>query len=92
MKQSMVVTNLRMPRSDYLQVKAMAGELGMSVNEYIHTLVTSSATKRSMAKDNQPTRTEKRHVFFDAMLAISKMKNTGKKYELSEDDKIIYDS
>lgn len=92
MKQPMVVTNLRMPRSDYLQVKAMAGELGMSMNEYIYSLVTSSATKRSMAKDNQPTRREKRYVFFDAMLAISKMKNTGKKYELSEDDKIIYDS
>lgn len=44
MKQKMVVTNLRIPESDWLRVKATASELGMSFNEYINFIAIKSAT------------------------------------------------
>jgi len=56
MKQKMVVTNLRMPESDWLQVKASAGEMGMSVNEYLnyvtnrYSVFHTTPVRRSKAK------------------------------------------
>ena len=37
---NMVVTNLRLPYADWLQVKTVAAEEGLSVNEYINQAIT----------------------------------------------------
>ena len=83
----MVVTNLRMPRSDYLQVKAMAGELGMSLNEYMLRIAKDFTRIRMMKKD-----TKKRHYHKETILAafdrIAKMPN--KPMGWSKEDEAIY--
>jgi hypothetical protein len=91
MKQPMVVTNLRMPTPDYLQVKMMAGELGMSVNEYIYSTLVGASTKRMM-HDTKKSKQTKMQSFYDAMLALANkpLKANQKPMGLSEDDEIIY--
>jgi len=88
---SMVVTNVRMPQEDYLQVKAMAAELGISVNQYIHSVVVGSATQRMM-RDTKRTRRVKHQSFYEAMLALalSVSKTKKKPLGLSEEDEVIY--
>lgn len=44
-----VVTNLRMDYYDWVQIKAMAGEAGMSVNEYIKGIIKSTTTINELA-------------------------------------------
>lgn len=48
MKKQMVVTNLRMEKNAWRQVKAEAGELGMSANEYLNYLAKSFSLARSL--------------------------------------------
>lgn len=49
-----VVTNLRIGRHDWLQLKAVAAELGMSVNEYVNYLIIDLSTKRELLPDIKP--------------------------------------
>lgn len=51
MKTDIVVTNLRICRTDWLQIKASAGELGMSVNKYVNFLIKSASLKRELAEE-----------------------------------------
>lgn len=86
----MVVTNLRMPQSNYLQIKAIAGELGMSVNAYITTIL-NDAGRQQMLRSDTPKKSRpssRRQSLYKAFVALSKMPN--KPTEASEDDKIIY--
>lgn len=84
MNQPMVVTNIRMPQSDYRQMKALAGELGISVNEYIHIMVKNDTKKR------QNKKTKKLISFYDAMENLAQTPTIGTPMGLSEDDEIIY--
>jgi len=86
MKQPMVVTNLRMPRSDYLQVKAMAGELGMSVNEYINSIIKDTTRTRMMKKDVSPR--HQNESILEAFDRIAKI--SGKPMGWSKEDEAIY--
>mgnify|MGYP001612857160 CR=1 FL=1 len=86
MKQSMVVTNLRMPRSDYLQVKAMAGELGMSINEYINAITKDTARTRMMKRDAPSPR--HKETILEAFDRIAKI--SGKPMGWSKEDEEIY--
>lgn len=43
-----VTTNLRLPYADWLQIKTMAAEAGMSVNEYIKLIVQGLGNIRSL--------------------------------------------
>jgi len=45
-----IVTNLRMEEPDWLQLKAMAGELGMSVNKFINYLIRKVTTKEQLGE------------------------------------------
>lgn len=88
----MIVTNLRVAEHDWIQVKTIAGEMGMSANEYVNHLLQNSVSK---AQFDYPKKgkTKKRKSFYDLMLALAKMaetKSKNKKYELSDDDKVIY--
>ena len=80
----MVVTNLRMEKPDWLQIKAMAGELGMSVNKYINYLIAKVTTREELGviKDT------KKASIWEELPKLAKIKN--KPGKLSEDDEIIY--
>ena len=78
-----VVTNLRIDREDWFQLKSEAGELGMSVNEYINYLLRDLSARRNLNPDKKTA-------------PFWKLGELGKKFkpkgagELSADDKIIY--
>lgn len=78
-----IVTNLRIDENDWLQLKSDAGELGMSVNEYINFLLKDSSIRRRLnpKKEEAP---------FWKLGELSKKFKSEPAGELSEDDKIIY--
>jgi len=80
-----IVTNLRMEEPDWLQVKAMAGELGMSVNKFINYLIrkVTTAQQLGVVKDY------KNASIWEELPKIA-LKSNGKPMGLSEDDEIIY--
>lgn len=78
----MVVTNLRMEQPDWLQIKAMAGETGMSVNKYINNLIRKLSTLEMVGMTE-----EKKMTIWDLpKLANKKNKPMG----MSKEDEIIY--
>lgn len=82
----MIVTNLRMEESDWLQVKAMAGEMGMSANQFIVQIIRIATTKKQLGvtNDYQSAR------IWEELPKIA-LKSKGKPMGLSADDEIIYD-
>lgn len=87
MNKKIVVTNLRIPIQDWLLVKSMAGELGISVNEYLNMLIQESSGKKQLGiRVDKRRRSEKQ--FWDIPNIMK-----GKYYKpmgASEEDKIIY--
>lgn len=87
MKQKMIVSNIRVLETYWLQVKSNAAERGMSVNEYINALIWQDIGEQQLGiRVDKKRRSEKQ--FWD----IPKIM-TRKKYQpmgASEDDKIIY--
>lgn len=79
----MVVTNLRLPENDWLQIKTIAAELGMSINEYLNYLIQDLSAKRQLS----PNITKRNFVWDLDNLAGIKNKPLG---ALSKEDKIIY--
>lgn len=84
-----IVTNLRIDENDWLQVKTIAAELGMSVNEYINYLLQNTTSK---AQFGYPKKSKKRSgkSIYDLLPSLLKKQYRRKTFELSEDDKIIY--
>ncbi|MEK7565842.1 MAG: hypothetical protein AAB506_02255 [Patescibacteria group bacterium] len=41
---SMVVTNLRLPRSEWIMVRSLAAEAGISVNEFVRRMIVRFST------------------------------------------------
>lgn len=80
----MVVSNLRITRTDWLQLKVFAAEEGMSVNEYINFMIQDYAKRKQF-----PKKISKNRSIWD-LSKLAKMPNEPLG-ELSEDDKIIYD-
>jgi len=81
MNSKMVVTNLRVSRADWLQLKVLAAEEGMSVNEYVNFMLQDYAKKKEFP------RKANRRSFYD-LLEIAKIKD--KPMGLSKDDEVIY--
>lgn len=79
-----IVTNLRINRDDWLQLKSEAGELGMSVNEYINYLIRDLSARRILNP-------KKREVLFWKLGQLSKRVKSKPKGQLSDEDKMIYD-
>lgn len=48
-----VVTNLRVEKSLWLQIKSMAASSGMSVNQYLINLIQSISVKKELALDGE---------------------------------------
>lgn len=80
-----IVTNLRVDQNDWLRLKAMAAEFNMSVNEYINWIIDLSISKAPLGYPKKH-----RKSFYDLLENLSKKKIKPQKFELSEDDKIIY--
>lgn len=77
-----IVTNLRIDREKWLQIRSQASEMGMSINEYINYLITDLSMKRELIDD------------FDKA-PIWQLPELHKKVKLapmglSEEDEIIY--
>lgn len=86
-----IVTNLRIDKDDWLQLKAMAAELGMSVNEYINFLAQNAVSKAQFGYPKKfKIDMKKRKSIYDLLPSLLKEKQKKDAFELSEDDKIIY--
>lgn len=82
-----IVTNLRIDEKDWLRVKSMAADLGISTNEYINWVLDLSVSK---AQFGWPKKAKVSFYELLAKLHQKKPKYKSEKFELSEDDKIIY--
>ncbi len=91
MKQKMVTTNLRIPEMYYGQMKAIAGELGMSVNEFVGEMIKNAPLQA--ATGGKPIKVIPKNIVnpYQALIQLAK---TSEKWvwkgELSEDDEVIY--
>lgn len=85
----MVVTNLRMPMTGWLQVKAAAGELGMSINEYFTYLANMHTIRRTVGFSDMPDKSKRRASIWD-LPKLSRKKN--KPMDWSKEDEVIYGS
>lgn len=87
-----VVTNLRVPEYNWLELKAIAAGEGVSINEYLNMLIDKYAVKQAVAPDVQ-VRKAKRKNIWAALRDLSEMAVVNKSTdELSEDDKVIYET
>lgn len=91
MKTEIVTTNLRMEKNAWRQVKAVAGELGMSANEYLNSLVWENIGRRELnGEEKARSRYKRKEEKFWQIYKIAKMPN--KPMGASLEDKIIYGS
>jgi hypothetical protein len=86
MDQDTVVTNLRIKKSDWLQIRAAAAESGMSANEYVNYLLKHLVASQELIGEIKPDK---------KMAPIWKLKDvasSGRKKPkgLSSRDKVIY--
>ena len=87
-----VITNLRINKHDWLQVKAVAAELGMSVNEYINYLIRDLSAKRELLPDMKPDKAITRKTAPIWTLGdITKRIKPTPMGQLSTDDAVIYE-
>lgn len=85
-----IVTNLRIDEQDWLEVKAIAAEQGMSINEYLNFLIKDVSLRSSLGIPKKSKKTKKKEEIWDRWEALSKMPS--EPMDLSEDDKIIYET
>ena len=83
-----VVTNIRMDRDDWLNIKGIAAANNMSFNEYINWLVRDLGTKKELAVDCSGKREKKQKI--GLMDFSRKVIKNDKPMGLSEDDELIY--
>jgi len=84
MSNNKVVTNLRIDRNSWLQIKVMAAELGMSVNGYINHLIKDLTIRKELIGDRM------RAPIWNLGKITEKIKPSPLG-ELSPDDKLIYE-
>lgn len=91
MRGKKIVTNLRIDSHDWMQVKSMAAEAGMSVNEYINRVLTAAETREMLGEvkpQHNRRKIKSRDDFFQQMIDIAKIPN--KPMGVSAEDEIIY--
>ncbi|KKS98212.1 MAG: hypothetical protein UV73_C0003G0154 [Candidatus Gottesmanbacteria bacterium GW2011_GWA2_43_14] len=81
-----IVTNLRIPEDEWLQVRSTAASQGISVNEYISRLIRTENVKSILGKREikSPPRG------YEALIEFAKSKTMGKGLGASPDDMVIY--
>ncbi len=91
MNNDMIVTNLRIPQEELLQLKAMAAEMDMSFNEYVRYLLESLSVRRELSYSDKKITARKKgkqNSIWD-LSSLAKEENHPMG-ELSQEDKIIY--
>lgn len=86
-----IVTNLRISRDDWLQLKTVAAELGMSVNEYINYLIRDLSAKRELLPDIKQDQTSRKNAPIWSLGDIAKKVKKAPIRKLSADDIAIYE-
>ncbi|OGH17392.1 MAG: hypothetical protein A3C22_01280 [Candidatus Levybacteria bacterium RIFCSPHIGHO2_02_FULL_37_10] len=87
-----IVTNLRVDENDWLQIKTMAAEMGMSVNEYVNYLIKDLSLRRELFTDKKIAKKKARELAPIWKLGeIAKRVKSSPLGELSSDDKLIYE-
>lgn len=87
MKKQIIVSNIRMPLENWLEVKAAAGAANMSVNEYFNYLANMNVVRKTVGLGDIPNKSKKRVTIWD-LSKLARKKNTP--MGLSEEDEIIY--
>jgi len=82
----MIVSNIRIAEHDWLQVKAAAGDLGMSVNEYLNCALERFTTMRELSTEEKERKTKSSIWDLPKMAKRIKTKPLG----LSREDEEIY--
>ncbi len=85
----MVVTNLRLPADEYQQMRIIAAEKGISVNQYIRDSLEKIGLYQQLgiAPDKKKKTTRKKLSIWD-LPKLAKLKDAP--MGLSEEDQIIY--
>lgn len=86
MTDPVVVTNLRLPKSELDDVRAMAGELGMSVNEYLRVVIRGMTNIQGLVEKWVKPKKGRESIW--DLPELAKMKN--KPMGLSKEDEEIY--
>ncbi len=81
-----IVTNLRVEEENWTQVKIVAAELGISINEYINSIIEKDISKIYLEGINK-----NKISIYDSLSKLAKKKYKRKPLGFSDDDKIIYD-
>ena len=86
-----VITNLRINKHDWLQIKAVAAEMGMSANAYINYLIRDLSAKREFLPDMKSNQAISRKTApIWALGDIAKRIKPSPMGKLSSDDAAIY--
>ncbi|MDO8569981.1 MAG: hypothetical protein Q7R97_00150 [Candidatus Daviesbacteria bacterium] len=85
-----IVTNLRIDANDWLQIKAIAAEQGISFNEYINLIAQEAMSKAFLDKPKKNQIGKNRRNIYETLMSLSKKNYKNKPMGLSEDDQIIY--
>lgn len=90
MNQTMVTTNLRLPYVDWIQVRALAAEARMSLNEYVNYMINmvSKAGGLAVSSKRIPLKPLKRDPIWEWPDLAVKLKT--RPMDLSGDDELIY--
>lgn len=83
-----IVTNLRIDEQDWLRVKAMAAEFGISANQYLTQLIESFSLKQELALEEKKSTTKNKKYSIWNLSALARIKD--KPMGFSEEDEIIY--
>lgn len=84
MNDKKIVTNLRIGEQQWLQVKAIAAESGMSVNEYVNALITRLTTAQELGITDKKPKPGKAPIWSIGEIVAGKGKG------LSAEDEEIY--
>ena len=85
MKVQTVVTNVRMPKDEWIQIKIAAAEAEMSANEYVHYAIRAFATHKQLF--GTPRKTPEK---YSAMRGVLRRKTKRNPMGWSDEDKAIY--
>lgn len=84
-KHKMITTNIRLSQPDWLETKTISAQLGMSLNEYVTTVVVNANKSKAMTKTKQ-----KRDVIW-SLPEIAPPINKYQPKKLNPDDELIYE-
>lgn len=83
-----IITNLRIPHDEWMQVKTIAGELGLSANTLIREAIKDYALQKMLGI--RPATKEPQATIWGEWKALATAKKETTKIKLSIEDEAIY--